>query len=129
MRGWPVTLTEPHLLERPVSLRPVGETVVSSPGFRDRVAGHGRIEAPVGLLHLRHGLRVDPAVGQRDLDLDVLAGLHALHRLPGVHLGRGAQDHRIDVVARKLELKLSDAELSAASQHELVLDLPALQAL
>src|SRR5258705_589690 len=23
MRGWPVTLTEPHLLERPVSLRPV----------------------------------------------------------------------------------------------------------
>src|SRR5689334_25045724 len=23
MRGWPVTLTEPHLLERPVSLGPV----------------------------------------------------------------------------------------------------------
>src|SRR5260370_2798777 len=23
MRGWPVTLTEPHLLEQPVSLRPV----------------------------------------------------------------------------------------------------------
>ncbi len=63
------------------------------------VAGHGH--HPGLLLHVDDPLRVRDAVGHGDLDLDVLAGLHALHRLLGVHLGGGGQDHRLD--ARNLQ--------------------------
>jgi hypothetical protein len=48
-----------------------------------------------------HRLRVGPAVGQRDFDLDVLARLHAGDGLRGVHLGRRAQDHRVDIGPRQ----------------------------
>ena len=40
-------------------------------------------------------------VAQRDLDLHVLAGVEALDRLVGVHLGRGAQDHGVEPVERE----------------------------
>ena len=46
-------------------------------------------------------------VGQRDLDLHVLAGLHGGDGLLGVHLRRRAQDHRVDVVAVDGTIKLS----------------------
>jgi hypothetical protein len=55
-----------------------------------------RIEAP-GVAHHadqagfplfgEHRFRIGEAVGERDFDLDVLAGVHALDRLGGVHLG------------------------------------------
>ena len=50
------------------------------------------------LLQVHHGLGLGPAVGQGNLDLDVLAGLHAGNGLGGVHLGRGAQDDGVDLV-------------------------------
>ena len=47
-------------------------------------------------LHRRDRLGVLEAVGQGDLDLHVLAGLEALDRLGGVHLGRRRQDHGVE---------------------------------
>ncbi len=44
------------------------------------------------LLHLIDGLGIVPAVGERNLHLHVLAGLHALDRLLRVHLRRRAQN-------------------------------------
>ena len=61
------------------------------------VAGHR--DQP-GLLLLReHRFGVGEAVGERDLDLDVLARFEALDRLVGVELGRGRQDDRVDIAA------------------------------
>jgi hypothetical protein len=51
------------------------------------------------LLHAQDFLRVRPAVRQRDLDLNVLAGPHRGDGLPRVHLGGGAQDDGVHVVA------------------------------
>ena len=59
-----------------------------------RVADHGH-EARCRL-HRRDRLGVLEAVGQRDLDLHVLAGLEALDRLGGVHLGGRRQNHRVE---------------------------------
>jgi hypothetical protein len=59
-----------------------------------RVAAHG--DQPGLLLQREHGFGVGQAVGQRDLDLHVLAGLQAGDGLLGVHLGRRAQDHGVD---------------------------------
>src|SRR3546814_5769037 len=47
--------------------------------------------------------RVSPAIGQRDLDLHMLACVHAGDGLLGMHLRRGTQDHGIDVVERSEE--------------------------
>ena len=54
---------------------------------------------PVSRCTLFNLLRVRPAVGQRDLDLDVLARAHRGDGLGGVERGRGAQDDGVDVVA------------------------------
>ena len=64
-----------------------------------RVAGH-RDEAGL-LLHLDDRLGVRQRVGHRDLDLDVLAGAHALHRLLGVHLRGRRQDDGLDARLRQ----------------------------
>ena len=58
------------------------------------VADHG--DEPGFLLLGIDGLRVFQAIGERDLDLHVLAGLEALKRLRRVHLGRRREDHRIE---------------------------------
>ena len=52
-------------------------------------------------LQVDHCLRIPPAVGQRDLDLHMLAGLQALKRLRRMHLGRRAQDHGVHVLERQ----------------------------
>jgi hypothetical protein len=52
-------------------------------------------------------LRVGPAIGHRDLDLHVLAGLHALDRLRGVDLRRRAEDRRVGVGARQRLAQIS----------------------
>jgi hypothetical protein len=57
------------------------------------------------LLLRQHRLAVGPAVGQRNFHLHVLARVHAGDGLGSVHLGGGAQDHRIDVVTRERILK------------------------
>ena len=44
-------------------------------------------------------LRVGPRVGQRDLDLHVLASAQRRDRLRRVHLRRRAEDDRVDVIA------------------------------
>ncbi len=48
------------------------------------------------LLHRDDRFSVLQAVGERDLDLHVLAGLEALDRLRGVHLRRRREDHRVE---------------------------------
>ena len=53
------------------------------------------------LLQPRHRLRVLQGVGERDLDLDVLARLEAGDRLCGVHLRRRAEDDRVDFLQRE----------------------------
>ena len=53
------------------------------------------------LLCLDHRLRIAPGIGQRNLDLHVLAGLEACDGLRRVHLGRRTQDHRIDFAKRE----------------------------
>jgi hypothetical protein len=58
------------------------------------------------LLHALHLLRVGPAVGDRDLHLDVLARPHRRDRLGGVQLGRRAQDDRVHVVPREHHVKV-----------------------
>ena len=67
------------------------------------------------LLQLIDGLGILPAVGERNLDLHVLAGLHALDRLLRVHLRRRAQDHRVHVRLRQrlaqLRRRVRDAVL------------------
>ena len=68
---------------------------IEAPG----VADHGHLAA--GLCSRDHRLGVGPGVGQRDLHLDVLARLQAGDGLLGVHLGRRAQDHRIDLGQRQ----------------------------
>ena len=64
-----------------------------------------RVEAPgvadhrdeAGLrLHRDHRLGVGETVGERDLDLHVLAGLETREGLRRVHLGRRGQDHRVE---------------------------------
>ena len=83
-----------HLLDRQFA----GADFVMHPLVR-------RIEAPrmadhagePGLLLLfidRFG--IGPAIGERDFHLHMLARLHALDRLGGVHLGRRRQDYRFD---------------------------------
>ena len=57
------------------------------------VAAHG--DQPGLLLHGQDRLGVGQAVGDRDLDLHVLAGAHALHRLLRMHLRRRGEDHRL----------------------------------
>jgi hypothetical protein len=64
-----------------------------------RVAAHG--DQPGLLLQGDHGFGIGQAVGQRDLDLHVLAGLQAGDGLLGVHLGRRAQDHGVDFLQRQ----------------------------
>ena len=64
-----------------------------------RVAAHRH--APRRLLRLDDGLRVLPRIGERDLDLHVLAGLQAGDGLRSVHLRRRAQDHRVDFGQRE----------------------------
>jgi hypothetical protein len=65
---------------------------VEAPGVPDH--------ADQSALALRGGgtLCVGPAVGQRDLDLHVLARAQHGNGLFGVQRGRGAQDDRVDVV-------------------------------
>ncbi len=55
-----------------------------------RVAGHGHQPGPLG--DVRQPLGVGQAVGHRNLDLHMLAGLKALDRLGRMHLGRRGQD-------------------------------------
>ena len=63
------------------------------------VADHG--DEPGLLLRRDHRFRVLQAVGERNLDLHMLAGLEALKRLRGVHLRRRGQDDRVE--PRKLQ--------------------------
>ena len=63
------------------------------------VADHG--DEPGLLLHRDDRLGVLQAVGERNLDLHMLAGLEALQRLRGVHLRRRRQNHRVE--PRQLE--------------------------
>jgi hypothetical protein len=53
------------------------------------------------LLQRCHCLGTGERVGERDLDLHMLARLQARDRLLGVHLRRRAQDHRIDILQRE----------------------------
>ena len=57
--------------------------------------------SPLSLLLRNDRFRVLQAVGERNLDLHMLAGLEALKRLRGVHLRRRRQNHRIE--PRQLE--------------------------
>ena len=57
------------------------------------VADHG--DEPASLLLRDHRFGVLQAVGERNLDLHMLAGLEALKRLRGVHLRRRREDHRV----------------------------------
>ena len=59
-----------------------------------RVADHG--DEPGFLLLRDHRFGVLQAVGERNLDLHMLAGLEALQSLRGVHLRRRRQDHRVE---------------------------------
>ena len=63
------------------------------------VGAHG--DEAGALLHRDHRFGIPEIVGERDLDLHVLAGLEALQRLGGVHLGRRREDERVEVL--KLE--------------------------
>ena len=56
---------------------------------------------PARLLQIDDRLRVGQRIRQRDLDLDVLAGLHAGDALFGMHLGRRAQDDGVDILERQ----------------------------
>ena len=58
------------------------------------VADHG--DEPGFLLLRDHRFGVLQAVGERNLDLHMLAGLEALKRLRGVHLRRRRQDDRVE---------------------------------
>jgi hypothetical protein len=53
------------------------------------------------LLHPVDCRRVVPRIGEWNLDLHVLAGLHALHSLCGVKLRRRAENHRLDAGLRE----------------------------
>ncbi len=64
-----------------------------------RVADHRDLAG--GLLRRSTRLGVREAVGERDLDLHVLARREAGDRLRGVHLRGRAQDHRVDVRQRE----------------------------
>ena len=63
---------------------------VEAPG----VADHR--DKPGLALRLEHRLGVGETVGERDLDLHMLAGLQALDRLLGVHLRRRRQDDGVE---------------------------------
>jgi hypothetical protein len=63
------------------------------------VADHA--DQPGFLLLGDHRFGIGPAVGQRDFHLHVLARLHAGDRLRGMHLGRRAQDHGVDIGPRQ----------------------------
>ena len=63
------------------------------------VAAHR--DEPGALLHRDDGFRVLQTVGERNLDLHMLAGFHALQRLRGVHLGRRRQNDGVEL--RELE--------------------------
>ena len=58
------------------------------------VADHG--DEPGFSLHRGDRLGVLQAVGERNFDLHMLAGLEALKRLLGVHLRRGGEDDRVE---------------------------------
>ena len=64
---------------------------VEAPG----VADHG--DEPASLLLRDHRFRVLQTVGERNLDLHMLASLEALKRLRRVHLRRRGQDDRIEL--------------------------------
>ena len=48
------------------------------------------------LLRLTYGLRIFPPIGERDLDLHVLARIEAFDRLRRVHLCRRAENGGLD---------------------------------
>ena len=77
-----------------------------------RVTDHA--EAAGVVLHACNLPRVRPVVGERDLDLYVFPGPHALDGLCRVQLGRCCQDHGVDAgpVERLGELRgdMRDAE-------------------
>ncbi len=88
-----------HLLDGEVARRdPVVDELVA----RIEPAGVADHAGQAGFLLLsQHCLGIAQAVGERDLDLDMLARVHALDRLVGVHLRGRAQDHRVDIVPRE----------------------------
>ena len=57
--------------------------------------------SPVRFCEIGDGLRIGQLIGERNLDLHVLAGVHALDRLRGVQLRRRAQDGGGDARARQ----------------------------
>ena len=59
------------------------------------VTAHG--DKPGLLLQIGHGLRIAQRVRKRDLDLNMLAGLHAGDRLRRMHLGGRAENDGIDL--------------------------------
>ncbi len=62
---------------------------------------------PVSLLRRTHGLGVGQHVGQRDLDLHVLAGVQAGHAPAAACIWRRrAEDHRVDVRQRQRLVEL-----------------------
>ena len=68
-----------------------------------RVTHHAGKAGFLGLGQHRQTIR--PVVRQRDLDLYVLARVHAGNRLGSMHLRWRTQDHGIDVIAHKGILK------------------------
>ena len=75
-----------------------GDLVVHVLVRRIEAAGVADHADQAGFLLLRHhGFGIGPGVRQRDLDLNVLAGIHAGDGLFGVHLRGGAEDHGIDI--------------------------------
>jgi len=60
-----------------------------------------------------HRLRVGPGVGGRDLHFDMLARLHALNCLGGMHRGGRGQDHCIDLGQRQRRIKVGEHPFDA----------------
>ena len=58
------------------------------------VSSHGDQARALG--DIRQPFSVGQTVGHRDLHLHMLAGLQALNRLAGVHVGGGGEDGRLD---------------------------------
>jgi hypothetical protein len=76
-----------------------------------RVADHANESC--FLLCLGDSLRVRQTVGERDLDLHVLACAQASDALRGMHLRRRAENHRIDVFARERLVEIRGDVLDA----------------
>ena len=105
--GLHVHLLDPELAAPDAPMDPLVRRVESP-----RVTDHA--DAAGVMLHACDLARVRPVVGERDLDLHVLAGPHALDGLRGVQLRRCRQDHGVDAgpVERLGELRgdVRDAE-------------------